>query len=207
MVSRGLATAHHALPVTDGQQVRRLPIVIWSRLYHDLEPYLSWRSADGTTLMALFHTGFNEIADQLFLDTDTVRRARHDALATHFLDQADPDHNQSWKVESPRPLLHVRFHLAGASRGATKGSKRSANASSSSPARWTDSTPLPYLFDPNVIRCWNTTNARASSYNTPSTQNRPARCVAWRRAAVVAWSERSASLQAALRESARAARQ
>ena len=28
-------------------QTRRLPVVVWSRLYHDLEPYLSWRAADG----------------------------------------------------------------------------------------------------------------------------------------------------------------
>jgi len=77
-------SAHHALPLTDGQQIRRLPVVIWSRLYHDLEPYLSWRSSDGTALMVFFHTRFNEVADRHFLGDDNVRRARHDGLANYF---------------------------------------------------------------------------------------------------------------------------
>ena len=109
-------SAHHALPVTDGQETRRLPVVLWSRLYHDLEPYLSWRSADGTALMVFFHTRFNEVADRQFLRADTVRHARHDSLATHFRDLADPERNQSWKGDNPRPFLQVAFHLAGAQR-------------------------------------------------------------------------------------------
>ncbi len=109
-------SAHHALPVTDGQQTRRLPVVIWSRLYHDLEPNLSWRSADGTALMVFFHTRFNEVADRQFLRDDAVRRARHDSLATYFYDLADPERKQSWTGDSPRPFLQVAFHLAGAQR-------------------------------------------------------------------------------------------
>jgi WD40 repeat protein len=105
-------SAHHALPETDGQQTRRLPVVLWSRLYHDLEPYLSWRSADGTALMVFFHPRFNEVADRLFQRDDTVRRARHESLATYFRDLADPERNQSWKGESGRPFLELAFHLA-----------------------------------------------------------------------------------------------
>jgi len=90
-------SAQHALPVTDGQQTCRLPVVIWSRLYHDLEPYLSWRSADGTALMVFFHTRFNEVADRQFLRDDTVRRARHDSLATYF-------HEQGYWLDSPDEL-------------------------------------------------------------------------------------------------------
>ena len=77
-------SAHHALPVTRGEQARHLPVVIWTRLYHDLEPYLSWRAADGTALMVFFHTRFNEVADRRFLSDATVRRTRHESLATYF---------------------------------------------------------------------------------------------------------------------------
>jgi hypothetical protein len=93
-----------------------LPVVIWSRLYHDLEPYLSWRSANGTALMVFFHTRFNEVADRLFLRDDTVRSARHGSLATYFRDLADPERNQTWKGDNARPFLQVVFHLVRAQR-------------------------------------------------------------------------------------------
>lgn len=107
---RFLASAHHALPVTDGQQARRLPIVIWSRLYHDLEPYLSWRSAYGTALMVFFHTRFNEVADRQFLRDDTVRLARHESMATYFRRRADPTGDARWTGDYPRGLTEMPFH-------------------------------------------------------------------------------------------------
>jgi hypothetical protein len=108
---RFLASAQHALPVDGGQQTRRLPIVIWSRLYHDLEPYLSWRSVDGTALMVFFHTRFNEVADRQFLLADTVRSARHDALATYFRGLADPLQDLSWSTAAPRPIKELVYQV------------------------------------------------------------------------------------------------
>ena len=37
-------------------------------------------------------------------------------IASHFCDLADPEGNQSWKGENPRPILEVAFHLAVAQR-------------------------------------------------------------------------------------------
>lgn len=38
----------------------------------------------------------------------------HSDIANYFRDLADPERNQSWKGNSPRPFLEVVFHLAGA---------------------------------------------------------------------------------------------
>jgi hypothetical protein len=35
----------------------RLPIAVWSRLYYDLEPYLTERQADQTILLAFYYPG------------------------------------------------------------------------------------------------------------------------------------------------------
>ncbi len=45
-------------------------------------------------------------------ETTTV----HADIATYFRDQADPEKNQTWKGDSPRPFLEVVFHLVGAER-------------------------------------------------------------------------------------------
>src|SRR5207248_1639714 len=58
-----LRQAHHALP--PGQ--RRLPDVLWSRLYHDLRPYLTERPADGTALLSFYHRQVGEAVAARYL--------------------------------------------------------------------------------------------------------------------------------------------
>ncbi len=67
-------------------KVDRLPVVVWSRLYFDLEPYLAEHSADGAALMAFYHRQLREAADEVYLAGD-ARRARHRELARYFADQ------------------------------------------------------------------------------------------------------------------------
>ena len=52
----------------------RLPVVVWSRFFFDLEPYLNERSADGTTLMGFFHRQMGEVgrADYLSGEDEAV---------------------------------------------------------------------------------------------------------------------------------------
>src|SRR5205823_3122348 len=66
----------------------RLPQIIWSRLYFDLEPYLTERRADGTSLMAFYHRQVSEAAAHRFLADDSGRQA-HRRLADYFAGQAD----------------------------------------------------------------------------------------------------------------------
>ena len=65
---------------------KRLPVVVWSRLYFDLEPYLTERTADGTTLMTFYHRQFGEVVAEEFLAGET-REKRHEGLAQYFGEQ------------------------------------------------------------------------------------------------------------------------
>jgi len=67
-------------------QDRRLPVIIWSRLYHDLERYLTERSADNTTLFSFYHRQFAEVVDNKYLPPD-LRLKIHERLATYFANQ------------------------------------------------------------------------------------------------------------------------
>jgi hypothetical protein len=40
---------------------QRLPVVVWSRLYFDLEPYLAERKADGVSLLSFYHRQLGEV--------------------------------------------------------------------------------------------------------------------------------------------------
>ena len=64
-------------------KVARLPVVVWSRIRHDLDPYLAERAADGTSLLSYYHRQVREVVEEEFLAGDE-RRLRHCALAVHF---------------------------------------------------------------------------------------------------------------------------
>jgi WD40 repeat protein len=94
-------------------RVERLPFVAWSRLYHDLEPYLSERKADGTTTLAFFHRVFHEVVCAEYLASEGGQK-RHCALAAYFTEK--PIRIQSEGVGLPdiRKVSELVFHrLAG----------------------------------------------------------------------------------------------
>ena len=66
--------------------VDRLPVIIWSRLYADLEPYLAGRQADGTVVLSFHHRQIAEAAQFAFLSGEEGP-ARHRALAHYFASQ------------------------------------------------------------------------------------------------------------------------
>jgi hypothetical protein len=90
--------------------VERLPVVVWARLLADIEPYMTQRQADGTTVLTFYHQQVGEAATTRYL-SEQEKRHFHDELATYFRNQADPDGNQSWKGRVPRPILYLEFHL------------------------------------------------------------------------------------------------
>ncbi|MGH2556167.1 MAG: AAA family ATPase, partial [Actinomycetota bacterium] len=63
--------------------VDRLPVIVWSRLYFDLEPYLTERAADGAVLMAFYHRQLSEAAGERYVD-GTEGLTRHRELASYF---------------------------------------------------------------------------------------------------------------------------
>ena len=77
----------------------RLPVIVWSRLYFDLEPYLTERSADGATLLSFYHRQLREVAEAAFLSGDD-KPVRHAHIARYFGRQA--------LFESEKKLPNVR---------------------------------------------------------------------------------------------------
>jgi len=65
----------------------RLPVVLWSRLYFDLEPYLAYRTADGTSLLGFYHRQMNEVVSENYL-SDGAERRFHQSLADYFGNQS-----------------------------------------------------------------------------------------------------------------------
>src|SRR5215467_1439009 len=65
---------------------KRLPMVVWSRLSFDLEPYLSDRRADGEVLRVFYHRQLAEEVKKAYLGGDQGRK-RHRALARYFADR------------------------------------------------------------------------------------------------------------------------
>jgi NACHT domain- and WD repeat-containing protein len=91
---------------------RRLPIVVWSRLYFDVEPYLTERGAEGTTLLAFYHNQLREAATAEYLEGEHVQQ-RNAALAGYFRGRSDPKKDRSWTGGYARGLSELPFHLAG----------------------------------------------------------------------------------------------
>jgi WD40 repeat protein len=65
------------------QDIQALPVVIWSRLYLDLEPYLTWRLADGKLLLGFYHRQLSEAVERRYNSGDE-KLARHRLLADYF---------------------------------------------------------------------------------------------------------------------------
>ena len=54
----------------------RLPVVVWSRLYFDLEPYLMTRISGGIPLFTFYHKHIERTAESLYLTSDTEKIIR-----------------------------------------------------------------------------------------------------------------------------------
>jgi WD40 repeat protein len=86
----------------------RLPVVVWSRLRFDLEPYLASQGADGTTTLTFYHpTTFGEAVRATFLPA-AERTERHHALAAYF---ASMPHQRPGQDGRPQPVLRKLAEL------------------------------------------------------------------------------------------------
>lgn len=91
--------------------VERLPVVVWSRLFADLEPYLTARGADGTVTIGFYHRELADAAARSYLRGD-VGTARHEQLADYFTRQR----GDGTGPISLRVLAELPFQLAQAGR-------------------------------------------------------------------------------------------
>jgi hypothetical protein len=67
----------------ESPDVDSLPVVVWSRLYFDLEPYITERTADDAPLMAFYHRQLAEAVRDEYL-SGREGTERHRELATYF---------------------------------------------------------------------------------------------------------------------------
>jgi len=63
--------------------VDRLPVVVWSRLFADVQPYMTRRRADGTIVLDFYHRQVGRAVAQRYLQQDDLLRA-HLHLAEYF---------------------------------------------------------------------------------------------------------------------------
>ena len=91
----------------------QLPVVVWSRLYFDLQPYLTEHSAEGTTLLAFYHNQLRDAATEAYLEQPHLGR-RNTQLADYFRHRSDPRDDRTWTGGYARGLSELPFHLANA---------------------------------------------------------------------------------------------
>ena len=90
-------------------KTRRLPAIVWSRLYFDLKSYLTERSADNTSLIAFFHREFGATVADTFLVGD-LKLSYHRHLAKYFEKQSLETDQDGNRVINLRKLSELLFH-------------------------------------------------------------------------------------------------
>lgn len=74
------------------ENANKLPVVVWSRLFLDLSPYLTERDSYGERIVAFYHRQFNEVLTQKYLgDAKTLhlKLGGYFNEQTHFFDGAE----------------------------------------------------------------------------------------------------------------------
>lgn len=101
--------AHHDPPA------RSLPVVVWSRLWFDVEPYLTERSHHGMILLDFYHRQIRDCVAATFLDGG-ARLHAHSHLADFFERQAPSGEPHTPTLPNVHRLLELPFQLFKAER-------------------------------------------------------------------------------------------
>jgi hypothetical protein len=90
---------------------QKLPVVVWSRFYLDMEPYLNERKADGTSLLGFFHRQMGEVVDTEYLLGENKTQT-HARLAAYFAAQPLFAEKRGQKTANLRKLSELPFQQA-----------------------------------------------------------------------------------------------
>ena len=91
----------------------RLPVIIWSRLYLDLAPYLTESLADGAQILDFFHRQLREVVERDYL-CPGKREESHRALSEYFAGQQLFVEAEGRRSANLRKLTEWPFQLWGA---------------------------------------------------------------------------------------------
>ena len=98
-----------------GTEGLRLPVVLWSRLYADLHPYLTEQTFEDAVLITFYHRELGDVARAQYLSggRDAVFHAN---LAHYFWPSPDSEGKPDWSQASRHALSELPYHLAEAER-------------------------------------------------------------------------------------------
>ena len=88
----------------------RLPIVLWARMYSDLQPYLTTRSYENALLMGFYHRELGDVVRDQYLG-DAHELGYHAKLANYFGPGLDSDGGRKWSAASLHGLSELPYHL------------------------------------------------------------------------------------------------
>jgi NACHT domain- and WD repeat-containing protein len=89
----------------------RLPVVLWARLIADLEPYMTQRQAESTTVLTFYHRQVGEVATTRYLG-DGRKLHAHQSLARYFCSKVDPTTNRMWDGNYARGFNELPYQQA-----------------------------------------------------------------------------------------------
>ena len=89
----------------------RLPVVVWSRLFSDLAPYLSEQASEGTSVLSFYHRQLLDVVREDFLASREERCNRHRALAEYFGGQPHRFESEGKIIPNRRRLHELPFQL------------------------------------------------------------------------------------------------
>ncbi|HYO19630.1 MAG TPA: hypothetical protein VES02_13305, partial [Dermatophilaceae bacterium] len=97
----------------------KLPVVLWSRLFFDLEPYLAERQVEDVVVLDFYHRELRDVTATQYANGEPGR-VLHERLARYFHTRADPGGQGRWQGEKGRAdrrgLAELPYHLTCAQR-------------------------------------------------------------------------------------------
>jgi len=87
-------------------QTKRIPNIVWSRLYADLEPYLTEQASDGSSLLGFYHRQLGKAVENKYL---SVEDKRHRIIADYFAKQNLQIEQDKEKTPNLRKLSEQPF--------------------------------------------------------------------------------------------------
>jgi hypothetical protein len=89
----------------------RLPVVLWSRLYSDLRPFLTEQAFEDAILIGFYHRELGDVARARYLGGG-ADASYHENVSRYFRPAPDGEGRPNWAEASRHALSELPYHLA-----------------------------------------------------------------------------------------------